>query len=322
MSNWDIKTGDCVFFYHIGTGMFFGAPQFVWSPVWGQKEWMIPMTSTQESLLPVTLESLGNSVIDTSTVFHLSTMLQGKKFLFHSHLNDSSAIIESPPQRVLLTDTEEASSIHTQWMFRAASVEQSSRNDTVLHYGMPVYLLKVNFRRYLTLDLDKQWAAVYHTPLTSQEMDPWILIPASEIHTCIDKKTQRCHNLSGNHTIQAMMKCSYQSQSSRGQDEVECFDDEGHPIYRQGAECREVCQLPSYTCSGPPLYQCDAHLTPGKEWHSYDSCLEQCLPSEKQSIMPLPVTTGITMWILLFLLVLGGIVLGLYVKKKRNVGDY
>lgn len=60
--------------------------------------------------------------------------------------------------------------------------------------------------------------------------------------------------------------------------------------------CLKQCRVPSYTCSGPPKYNCETKLvplsldqsSPTVVWQDYDTCLKDCISPQLQLLYPPP----------------------------------
>ena len=278
--DWDVRDGDEFLLLNVNTGLFVGKPRVDWSPTKDRYDVMVPMVNDISQYQTIQIRKVydtGGGGINTDTIFEFIVQYHGQPYTFHSPAFTASEIASDPPVRLTLVNNEPPESLHTQWLFTPASLEQQKRNDPVLHYGMPIYLMKRAQRRYLRLDTWNQWVSIYRLPVTNDEMDPWLMIPTRAIHVCLSARGQQCHFLEGVNVSHSMMTCKYVASSSNSGG-IACFDDEGDPVYKTAEECKDKCRWPTYVCSGEPHYQCTMQLAaPGTQWIDYDTCVLNCI---------------------------------------------
>jgi len=286
MSDWDVLQGQQWMLFHVKTGLFAGVPQVT-------DKLVIPVVSDSNQFQLFSIEKLprydaSSLTITTDSIFHIVFNIGSKKYYLRSPIYSSWEIASGPPVAITATTYVSGSNeppLTVEWTFEIASKEQRDRNDTTLHYGMPIYLMRREQRRYLRLDNRQQFLAIYRVPVTEEEMDPWILIPSFPVHSCFDYRSQECHSLSGIAVSSAMMTCKYNNTTN----DIECQDDGGHRMFRTTAQCADYCRISGYKCSGPPLYHCEHFLPPADKsipWQDFDDCIAQCISPQIQSLYP------------------------------------
>jgi hypothetical protein len=285
MSEWNVCDGEQVILLNVNTGLFAGIPKKGWFPTKQRTDIMIPVVTDVNLIHPFTVSKTSQregNVITTDSLFKLSTKFEGQQYFLHAPV-EVADITLAPPLRLTLVGLNESShSLPLEWSFVPASKEQLARNDTVLHYGMPIFILKRQY--YLRLDTFKEWLSVHYAPVTTEEMDPWILMPVSGTHTCFNPKAQNCHFLDGINVSHTMMTCKYANDGT-----VQCFDDGGHVMFRTSSQCNNYCRVPTFTCSGYPEYKCEATVLPidkSQTWQDYDTCISECISPQLRTLYP------------------------------------
>lgn len=342
---WNVDNNQTVFLYHPATKLFVGQPKK--SPLHALQSTSdslsLPMVSDLTLLQPIQLQNFRlndkSKKITTATVFTLLVSLENRgMYKIHTPIFSAHHIAEGPPASVHLfpvTDldkTPQRVDPQTSWVFRPASSEQILRNDDVLHYGMPVHIMKANGRRFLRLDLTQEFLAVHSSPVQETEMDIWIMYPTSSVSICVNPQSQFCHYVEGNQIGKLLFECKYDAKTS---DEITCVTKEKHPVYTTESECHALCQWPSYQCSGPPLYQCVAQPpSPNTTWQDFDTCTLDCLSptisgaeTTQQSGGKKQITSSLpdidvqawVMWIFVAIGVIGAIILGIRALKRSTL---
>lgn len=281
VDNWDILDKDAFTLFNVNTYLFVGLPiTLARQPT----ETVLPMVADIDQVQPLRIHKVNTEsrpVLTTNSIFTISLVNSHSPHRFIHIPTYSESSQQNPPLRVTVTNKISGSEKRSEWQFHIAYSPQKERNDTVFHYGMPVYMVQNDGRRYLRVDDTNKWLSVWRTPIEDKEMDQWILFPMTAIYNCLSPKIQRCHFLKGIDVLHANFRCKYidEENSVNGiANEIKCLDDEGHPVHRSLAACRDQCRLLGYKCSGPPLYRCQSQITPENEkWQSYDQCILQCI---------------------------------------------
>ena len=276
MDNWDITDGDAFTLFNVNTYQFVGQPVRDWMPTLYSYGTVLPMVADIHQVQPLTIHKVNTESrprLTTNSIFKLSLLTNSENTAYiQSPPYGAAAIQQDPPLRVDVVQNANGDQ-HLQWQFRIAYVPQKERNDTTFHYGMPLFIVKNDGRRYLRVDDSNKWLAVWRTPIEDQEMDSWILFPMNAIYNCLSPKIQRCHYLQGVDVLHANFRCKY---AEEGSNEIQCLDDEGHPVHRSLETCRNQCRQIRFQCNS--LFECVPQMTPeGEKWQDYDQCILGCI---------------------------------------------
>jgi len=246
VNQWNVQNGDSFVLRHVKTGLFLGVPT---DPT------VIPLVSDMKQYQIL-------QIIAGTSQFSLVLPWQNQNFYLQ-------------PSNHLLSLTENKTGA---WSFGWAPTSSNHVLDNPLseplHYGMSIYLLTSN-NQSLQAD-DKNNNAVIVLGDSGVPPQEWTLFPTKAIHVCLNPQVKHCHFLEGVHVTQSMMHCQHTAEGT-----VQCFDDEGHPVFSAESDCAEACRFPTYRCSGAPLYQCN--LIPIQDqpqaevWQDFDTCTLNCL---------------------------------------------
>jgi len=223
------------------------------------------------------LKKIGNE-ITPDTEFTLSIPLKEEQQYVRVFILNGQDLQDNPDIPVILRPLKNNDDVYPfLWNFIPTNNAQISKQDNILHYGIPFGILRIHVR-HLDVDKSQQFVTVavnYGSDISDKE---WIAFPTFPIHVCFDKNSRRCHYLEGTHTSQSMMQCQY---SNKNILELECTDDVGHRIFQSEKECQESCFEPTYLCSQSPLFQCKLNydLNASKAgFASFDDCFTKCRP--------------------------------------------
>ncbi len=263
MPSWNVSNGAVCLIRHVSTGLFWGQPKQ------HQGVWHIPAVSDRDSLQPVVFSSHTQGDLSTSDAITWGVagdlLVQGSV----------AGLPNGPPQPLTLTKATDAP-LSTQWTWSPASTAQVQRQDWQLHYGLPVHLALRAHDAVVGLDDSQTWIVTRSAPVMNSARDQWMLVPTFPIHVCINPRAGQCHFLEGSAVSHAMLTCEY---TREGLNELECRDDVGHRVFHTADLCTTQCTVPSFECSGPPLYQCALAHTPtlARKSQTYDQCLSGCV---------------------------------------------
>jgi hypothetical protein len=342
---WDVENNSTFFLYHPVKRLFVGQPVKppLHAPTSRSDSLSLPMVSDLNLLQPLQLQNFrlneNSKLITVNTVFTLLvTVDQQKIYKIHTPIFSVHHIAEGPPASVDLLPltavdkTPQRVEPQTSWVFRPASARQMAKNDTVLHFGMPVHIMKANGRRYLRMDLDDRFLAVHSSPVQESEMDTWVLYPTSAVSICLNPQSQFCHYVEGQQIGKLLFECKYLSSPAHNDHQLTCMTKEKHPVFPSETECHKKCQWPSFECSGPPLFQCTTQTMskPGAVWQDFDTCTLNCvaLHSDQKSAKPTSKPVGADtpqvdvgvwlLWAFLALFIISAIILGIRAIQRSS----
>ena len=139
--DWTISDGDNVLLFNVNSNLFIGKPMMDWSTSRNTQNLMLPVVTDSADSQIVTIRKINNdkSQITTNSIFKFEVLHNNKRLYFHTLPFSSSELSTDPPIRLTLSDSK-----NSEWKFSPALPDQIKNGDKILHYGMPVYILKNN----------------------------------------------------------------------------------------------------------------------------------------------------------------------------------